>query len=155
MVGGTPSSHDGGGGLPHPVMVGEYPIQLWWEGGYPIQSCGGYLRYPPPSRPGQGYPGYSPTIQTWDGVPPHHPDLGWGTPSPSRPGMGYPPTIQTWDGVPPPPTIPPSRPGTGYPPPPTNGEQTFQSINITFPRTTYAGGKKPETPCHKSSVKKW
>ena len=37
-------------------------------------------------------------IWTWDGVPPPHLDLGWGT-SLSRPGMGY----------------PPSRPGMGYP----------------------------------------
>ena len=93
--------------------------------------------------------GVPPTIQTWDGVPPHHPDLGWGTPNhpdlgwgtppPSRPGMGYPqpsrpgfeyppPTIQTWDGVPPPPMV---------------KRQTFPSINITFLRTTYAGGNYP------------
>ena len=40
-----------------------------------------------------------------DGVPPPHPDLGWGTPL-SKHGMGYPPSagwctpIQSWDEVP-------------------------------------------------------
>ena len=52
-----------------------------------------------PSRPGQGVPQVTPTIQSWDGVPPY-PDLRWGI-LPPRPGMGYPPT-QTLDGVPPP-----------------------------------------------------
>ena len=58
----------------------------------------------------------------WDGVPPHHPDLGWGTPPPSRRGMGYPPPSDVGWGIPPqsdlgwdtPPTI---RPGMGYSPP--------------------------------------
>ena len=64
-------------------------IQSWWGGGgyprYPphtIQTrLGGCPGYPPPSRPGRGYPRYP--------FPP------------SRLGMGYPPTIQTWLGVPP------------------------------------------------------
>ena len=86
--------------------------------------------------------GYTPTIETWDGVPPpiqtwdgvppypdlgqgtpHHPDLGWGTP-------------------------PLPKPGTGYPPPPMVNRQTFPSINITFPRTTYAGGKYTQNIIH-------
>ena len=142
MGGGSPSSHGGGTGTPQT-----------WDG------------VPPPSRPGMGYPSPVqtwdgvPPIQTWDGVPPHL-DLGWGTPprpgteySP-RPEMGYPPdlgwgtppcpdlwwgTPQTRDGVPP-------RPGTGYPCPPMVNRQTFPSINITFPRTTYAGGKNQVLP---------
>ena len=100
-MGGTPSS-DGGGGVPHPVMVGGYPIQTWPRWGTPRvpphhpDLAGGT----PPSRPGMGYP----TGQTWDGVPPYpdlgwgtppNPDLRWGTPSPSRPGTGYLPPPQS------------------------------------------------------------
>ena len=59
---------------------------------YAALSSGGGRVTPgtPPSRPGQGYPGYHP----------HHPDLA-GVPPHPRPGMGYPPTIQTWPGYPP------------------------------------------------------
>ena len=73
---------------------------------------------PPPSRPGQG------------GTPgtPHYPGLGWGTPL-NWDGVPY---TQTWDRV-------PQRPGMGYPPPMVN-RQTFPSININFPCTTYTGG---------------
>ena len=88
----------GGGGLPHPVMVGGDPIQSWL-GGYPIQSWWGV---PHP---------------VMVGVP--HPVMVGGTlGTPSRPGQGgyhgsgVPPTIHTWDGVP-----PTHRPETGYPPP--------------------------------------
>ena len=108
------------------------------------------LGYPNPDLgPGQGpMPGYTPPI-SWMGYPPVQTwDLDGGTPH--QQDGGYP--IQTWDGVPPP------RLGTGYPPdlgqptPPTQtwdgvppqpivNRQTFPSINITFPRTTYAGGK--------------
>ena len=117
--GGTPSSHDGG-----------YPLTIQtWPGGYPLTIQTWPEGCPPPPRPGMGYP------------PPS--DLGWGMPPPSRPGMGYPP--------PPPPSrpgmdvapLPTIRPGMGYPappPPPMVNRQTFPSINITFPRTTYAGG---------------
>ena len=101
--GGTPSSHSGEGGLPHPVMM---------VGG--TQSSHGVPRVPSPSGPGWGVPqvpstiqtsdGVPPTIQTWDGVPSHHPDLGWGGPLTTQTwdGVTPPPTIQTWDGVPPP-----------------------------------------------------
>ena len=93
---------------------------------YAALSNGGGLGTPPPSSPGQGqvplpptiqtwsrggtpdtphHPdlarGYHATIQTWDGVSTNHPDLGWGTPDPPRPGMG----------------CPPPRPGMGYSPP--------------------------------------
>ena len=105
--GGTLSSH--GWGVPHPVMGVPHPV-IVGGGGYPIQSLGGiphhhpdlargYPRYPPPSRPGMGYPSS---------------DLGWGTPLPSRPGMGYPPHHPDLGWGTPPPTI---RPGTGYSPP--------------------------------------
>ena len=117
-------------GVPHPVMVGgvgRYPIQSW-SGGTPSSHGGGEV--PHPVMVG-GTPG-TPTIQTWDGVPPPRPEMGY---PPPRPGTGYPhhpdlvggvpqipPTIQTWDGVPPYPDLrwgtphPTHRPGTGYPP---------------------------------------
>ena len=58
-----------------------------------------------------------------------------GTPLPG-PGMGYPPPpyLDLGWGTPLP------RPEMGYPPHPKVNRQTFPSINITFPRTTYAGG---------------
>ena len=99
------------GGTPSSYDGGGTPSSH--GGGYPSSHGGGYARYPSSSRPGQGVPRYPP---------------------PSKPGKGYPPT----------------RPGTGYPhpdlgqgtpPPPMVNRQTFPSINITFPRTTYAGGK--------------
>ena len=66
---------------------------------------GGYLGYPPPSRPGQGTP------------------LGWGNPphqdlASIPPGMGYP--HQDLAGVPPHQDlawVPLPHPGMGYPPP--------------------------------------
>ena len=138
----TPSSHGGGvpqvpphhpdlaRGVPHPVLVGSTlgtPHHPDLDGGTPHPDLArGYPWYLPPSRPGQGVPKV-PSNQTWDGVPP----------------------IQTWDGVPP--TIrpemgypPPSDLGWGTPPPPMVNRQTFPSINITFPRTTYAGGKNTQ-----------
>ena len=111
-----------GQGLPHP-RSGGYPIPGPGGGGYPIQTWDGV----PPG-------------QTWDGVPPW-PDLGWGIPRarsgmgypPARPGMGYPPS-QTWVGVPP-------QPGLGWGTPPTSVDRHIDWCqNITFPRTTYAGG---------------
>ena len=124
----------GGGAVPHPVLAGGYPIP-GLGGGYPIQSWPG--RYPIQSLL-RGVP---------QGTP--HPDLGWGTPLcqldkvplPSRPRMGMPPPV-SWMGYPP----PPPGPGMGYLPPPMVNRQTFQSINITFPRTTYAGGKDKPIP---------
>ena len=107
------------GGVPHPDLVGGYPIQTW-SGGTPSRLGQGVPHpdlvggYPLPSRPGQGVPQGSPTIQTWYGV-----SLTWnGVPQP-RPWMWYPPDMrwgilptQTWDGVQPP--LP--RPEIGYPP---------------------------------------
>ena len=99
-------------GVPHPVMVGGVPHPVKVPPGTPppFRPGWGYPRYPPPSRPGMGYP------------PPS--DLGWGTPPPSDLGWGT-PHHQTWDGVSPPLMV---------------NRQTFPSINITFPCTTYAGG---------------
>ena len=157
MVGGTP-------GTPHhpDLAGGGFSIQSWW---------GGYLGYPPLSRPGQGG-GTPSSHGGVPRVPPHHPDLAGGVlhpvmvggypgyPPTIRPWMGYyppSPTIQTWDGVPPQQTwggvpphhqtwdeVPPHhQTWDGVPPPqPMVNRQTFPSINITFPRTTYAGGKK-------------
>ena len=70
-------------------------------------------------------------IQDWIGIPP---------PPPSKAGLGPPPPHpkQDWD---PPPTIQGWRLDRDPPPPPPKvNRQTFPSINITFPRTTYAGG---------------
>ena len=79
-----------------------------------------------PSSHGQrGTPGTPPTIQTWDGVPPPTIRPGMGYPRTIRPGMGYPPHNPDL--------------GQGTPPPSMVNRQTFPSI--TFPRTTYAGGK--------------
>ena len=90
---GTPSSPGWGGGVPHPVLAEgvtwSTPIQTW-DGVPPVSWMG----YPPPSRPGMGYP----LTWTWNGVPPPPNQLD-GVPPPSRPGTWYPP--------PPPP--PPSR----------------------------------------------
>ena len=99
-------------GVSHPVMVGGIPHPVM-VGGTQYSHGGGYLGYPPPSRPGRG---------STPGTP--HPDLGWGTPPPSDLGWGTPP------------------------PPPMVNRQTFPSINITFPRTTYAGGKNPASLQH-------
>ena len=144
--GGTPSSHDGGG-VPHPVMVGLIPHPVM-VGGTPSSHGRGVPHLvmvggtPSGHGGGQGYPGYLPTIQTWPGgypqctTPLSRPGQGYpGYPPPSRPGMGYPPPPSR-----PSMGYPPPRPGTGYPPPMVN-RQTFPSINITFPHTTYAGSK--------------
>ena len=79
---------------------------------------------PPLSKAGLG----PPPIQDWNGEPP--PIQGW---------IGTPP-IQDWIG-----TLPPLSKAEGWigtTPPPEVNRQTFPSINITFPRTTYAGGNK-------------
>ena len=65
---GTPQTGDG---------VPPYPDLRW---GTP---CQGYLGYPPPSRPGMGYP----PDWRWH-TPPPRPEMGY---PPPRPGMGYPP----------------------------------------------------------------
>ena len=158
------STRYAGGGVPHPAMTGV-PHRVM-VGGTPSNNEGGYPRYlagripwvPPTIQTWPwGYPRYP--IQTWYGVPPTirpgmgYPlpsELGWGTPSPSDLGWENPPPHhQTWDGLPPLPsdlrwgTPPPSDLGQGTPsPPPMVNRQTFPSINITFPRTTYAGGNK-------------
>ena len=87
-----------------------------WSGGYHILGPGGT-----PSRPGQGGTLGTP-LRPEMGYPPY---LRWGT-LPARPGMGYPPL---------------ARPRMGFPPSAMVNRETFPSINITFPRTTYAGGK--------------
>ena len=73
----------------------------------------------------------------WDQVPP--PKKIWDLGSPPknlRPGTP-PRKSETWD-----PSPPPKIWDLG--PPPKVNRQTFPSINITFPRTTYAGGNKTE-----------
>ena len=67
---------------------------------------------------------------------------GWGTPHWNW--MGIHPVGKDGDGVPPfrkDLGIPLSR-VDGYPPPPSVDRKAFPSINITFPCTMYAGGKK-------------
>ena len=63
---------------------------------------------------------------------------------PPKSETGYPPPLKIWD------RVTPQKSETWDPPPPVHGwigylppkvnRQTFPSINITFPRTTYAGG---------------
>ena len=142
---------NGGGGLPHPVLDGwrgvPYPVL---DGGGVTPSSPGWGEGGTPSRPGQGV-GVPHPVLVQGGTP--HPELEWGTPCqldgipppqsrpgmeyhPSRPGMGYPPPHQL-DGDPPCLDL-----GWVNPPPsPMVNRQTFPSINITFPRTMYAGGK--------------
>ena len=101
------------------------------KGGYPVPGPGGVPHHRSGGR-GVPHPRSAGTLGT-----PHLPDLGWGTP-PGQTWDGVPPPGQTWDGVP-----PPARPGMGYPPPPASVDRHTDSCqNITFPRTTYAGGKK-------------
>ena len=73
------------------------------------------------------FTGGVPRVPPLDLRPGTPPDLRLGCPS--GPETRYPPptTVQGW---------------IGYPSPPQKvNRQTFPSINITFPRTTYAGGK--------------
>ena len=137
MLGGTPSQVQGGypipglgGRVPHPRSWGvpclrsrRYPIP--GLGGFPIPGLGGTPSQGQGSTLSQVQGGY-PTL-TWMGRGVPHPDLGFGTP-PARPGMGYPlpPDLRSWDGVSPPTSV---------------DRYTDWCQNITFPRTTYAGGK--------------
>ena len=124
MSGGVPPSHVRGGTLSH-VGGGGYPVPCL--GGYPIPCPGGI----PHPRSGGGTPSH-----VGGGYPPN-PDLGWGTPPRPRPGMGYPPRPDLGWSTPPRPEI--LRWGT--PPPPASVDRyTDWCQNITFPRTTYAGG---------------
>ena len=81
----------GGGGVPHPVMVGGGGTSSSHGGGTPSSHGGGRRNTKPPHHPDLA--GVPPTIQTWPRYPPHHPDLARAPP---------PPTIQTWLGYPPP-----------------------------------------------------
>ena len=127
---------NGGGGVPHPVMVGGTwgtPPSRPDQGGTPSNhGTLGYLGVPPV----QTWDGVPPT-QTWDGVPPYtwngvplYPDLGWGTPHPEL-GWG----------------THPSRPGWGTPPPEVWTDK--QTENSTFPhaggKNNAAGGTEDET----------
>ena len=99
LSGGTrgtpPSSTPGEGGTPStPGQVVSHPDLI------------GVPQVPPHHPDLVGVPQVPPpTIQTWDS-----PDLRWGTPPPSRPGMGYLPYLDLGWGT------PLSRPGMGYPP---------------------------------------
>ena len=164
LMGGTPFSPGWGypiqswqGVYPIPGPGGGTPFQVW-TGRYPL-FWPGMGNLPPPPGPGMMYPPPGPGMMY-----PLHPDLGWGTPPwspawhtptpsaewvppPPGPGMGYPPghldgvppaagrgipTAWTWNGY-------PLLARQGTPPPPMVNRQTFPSINITFPHTTYAG----------------
>ena len=116
---------------------GSTPIQSQLGGGVVTQSNPD--RGIPPSSPNGGGGGFSPSSPNRDTPPSQE---GWGIP------IGKDGGIKWKDGVP----LPhigkdgvPSPSGTwpGYPPPgPTRGEETDIPRNITFPRTSYAGGKK-------------
>ena len=127
---GIPSSL--GQGIPHPVLNLGWGTPQTWDG-YPHSAGWGTL----PLGSGMGTPhldlGWGTSPSAGWGTP--HLDLGWGIPA------------WTWDGVPahldqgwgnPPPPVS----WMGYPPQPMVNRQTFPSINIALPRTTYAGGKK-------------
>ena len=116
LGGGVP--HPRSGGVPHP-RSGGYPIP--GLRGVPCSRSGGV---PSPMSGGYPIPGLGET-----------PSQVWGVPCPARPQMGYPPWPDLEWGIPLPPDL---RWGT---PPAMVNRQTFPSINITFPRTTYAGGK--------------
>ena len=143
-----------GWGVPHPVMMGGYPIQSWWGVPHPVMMgrvphpvmVGGTLGTPHPDLgwgtpliqtwpggipqipPIQTWERVPPTIQTWLGGTPCHSDLGWGTPP--HPDLGWgPPDLgqgppQTWDGV-----------------PPLEVWTDKQTENSTFPHPSDAGDK--------------
>ena len=74
----------GGGGVPHPVMVGWYTltIQTWLRGTPHHPDLAGGV--PPPHHPDLAWGVPLSTIQTWpEGVPQVPPTT-------IRPGMGYP-----------------------------------------------------------------
>ena len=100
------------------------------EGGVTPSSHGGWWGVPwvPPTI--QIWPGVPPQPGIWDGVPPHHPDLARGIPQ-------VPPTIQTC---------------SGYPPHASVDRHTDSCQNITFPRTSYAGGHNIQIPCFSWAV---
>ena len=109
-----------GGGVPRPMSGGgrQWQVPPPRSRGFPIPGLGATRTHV--------WGGQVPPSQVW-GVP-HpmsggYPDLEWGTP-PSRPGMGYPPHLR-W--------------GT---PPASVDRYTDWCQNITFPRTTYAGGNQ-------------
>ena len=99
--------------------------------------------YPP-----QTWDWVPPPPQTWDQVPP--PDLDLGPPPDLRPGT--PPYLDLGPPVPGPGTPPHLDLG---PPLPKVNRQTFPSINITFPRTMYAGGKNSECSYSKDAHLKY
>ena len=110
LDGGTPHQQDGvpppdmGWGTPCPDLGWGTSLSAGWDTphldlGWGIPLSGPGMGYPP-SRPGMGYlpvsrMGYPPSgsgmgyppVWTWDGVPPPHPDLGWGTPPPHKCGQ--------------------------------------------------------------------
>ena len=124
--GEVPHPRSGRWVLPHPRSGGYYPIP--GPGGTPSQVRGGVLPHPrlrgyPPARPRMGYPPARPGM----GYPPARPGMGY--PPLTRPGMGYVPLPQ-----------PDLRWGT--PSPAASVDRNTDSCqNITFPRTTSAGGK--------------
>ena len=130
LSGGTPSLARG---LPHPEVGREYPILTWPD----HHRTGTGV---PPTPSGTGVP------PTWDWSTSH---LGLGYPPPHL-GLGY-PLEGTWDQSL---RYSPERTWDqwkyygmemGYTPPPPDGGHTE---NITFRRTTYAGGNKTFKQIH-------
>ena len=114
-------SPGGGGGREGNLSrLGQgYPIQDW-KGGTPVS----WMEYPqtwdgvPPPGPGMGYPPSAGWGSPLSGVPPHPPGPWMGIPTPlPAPGKGYPHQL---DGVIPIGWMvypsPPPGPGMGYPP---------------------------------------
>ena len=146
-----------GGGVPHPVLDGGYPIQSWMGGvphpvldrGCPIQSWMGGVPHPVLDR---GYPIWrvpqstpvlimspDPCPCQQDGVPLPHLDLGWDAP-PSRPGIKYSPSPlpRPWMMYP-----PVSR--MGYPP---SVIQTWDGVPLPPIQTWDREPPSPPPPTH-------
>ena len=147
-----------GGGVPRQKFVCQsehVSSQIWCQKFFPLLGGGPLTKIfflvwtcIKPNLVSKNFPftetGYPPSPKIWDWVlpqksetwdPPKIWDLGF---PPQIWDLGPPQKSETWDS-------PLPGPGPGNPSPPKVNRQTFPSINITFPRTTYAGGNNNVT----------